>query len=52
MLNTPAIVGTPSGTGAVLFIAAIKAFHSLFFGHGRTALSFLGDSHVILLPII
>lgn len=52
MLTMAAIVGTASGTGAVLFIAAIEAFHSLFFGHGRTALSFLGDSYVILLPII
>lgn len=52
MLTMAAIVGVTGGLGAVLFIAAIEAFHRLFFEQGREAFSVVGSAYVILLPII
>ncbi len=45
------IVGLISGLGAVVFRWLISNFQSLFFGGGGQLLSFLGEYHVILIPV-
>ena len=46
------LVGLLSGLGAVAFIYMIKAFQWVFFNQGATALKFLHDYYVILLPVM
>jgi len=46
------IVGLLTGLGSVAFIRLLQLMTWLFFEKGRTAFSRLGDSYVILLPII
>lgn len=51
-LTLSILVGAIAGLGAVVFRWLISSFQSLFFDNGATYLGFMGQYHVILLPMV